>query len=82
VEKDFHQRSGQGEDKTEAITSGFQLIGAIVARSYRMEFRTVFESVYAGLNGDRRIHTVFLKEICIHLGKRESTSSYNNTRDF
>jgi hypothetical protein len=75
VEKDFHLEisTGQGEERTEVITSGFQHIGATTIWSHHTEvFHTVFVHVYVGFSGDMHAYTwVFLRKD-IHLEKRES----------
>jgi hypothetical protein len=73
---------GQAEDKTEEITSEFQLIGATIAKSHSTKFHIVFKCMYTGLGEDKQVYTGFLKESHVHLRKHESTRSYNNARYF
>jgi hypothetical protein len=48
----------QGEERTEAVASGFQQIGA-QQHGHVIQFFTVFVHMYMGFNGDRRVYTEF-----------------------
>jgi hypothetical protein len=77
VEKDFHLEIRQGEGRIEAtkwVSKDWSHSRRVT--SYRV-FRTVLKCMYVGFNGDKCVYAGLLKEMHVHLQKRESLGSYN-----
>jgi hypothetical protein len=57
------------------------MIEVVVVGSCHRNFHIVFECMYMGISGYICVYTSLLKESVIHIGKSESTSSYNSEID-
>ena len=80
MEKDFFLeiRSGRRDNRGNCKWVSADWSRNIRAVPYGVR-HTVFECVYVGFSGDRHIYMGLLKERHVHLRKRESSRSFNDT---